>query len=131
MPFTAKPLAVMGHDGRCTLMFLQEFIDGMHLTELAEKNKGLPDSVLEAGETIVRVAEMNEMYDLDIYYKNVMVRKQSGIWQPVLHDFNLMPQSEHPPNPFLTLAIKTGIRKKSHRDYRCLQEWRSYSKQCS
>jgi hypothetical protein len=131
LPYSAKPLLVMGHDGRCSLMFLQEFIDGIQLTELAEQNRGLPDSVLEAGEIIVRNAEMNELYDLDIFYKNVLVRKKSGVWQPVLHDFNLMPQTDKPPNPILALALKTGIRKKSHRDYRCLAEWRSFSEQCS
>jgi hypothetical protein len=131
LPFAAKPLAVMGHDGKCTLMFLQEFISGIPLTELGERNKGLPDSVLEAGETIVRIAEMNELYDMDLFYKNVLVRKQHGVWLPVIHDFNLMPQTEHPPNPFLALALKTGMRKKSHRDYRCLEEWREFSIKCA
>ena len=48
-----------------------------------------------------------------------------------IHDFNLMPQHRYPPNPILALAFKTGLRKNSHRDYRCLQQWRSYSEQCS
>jgi hypothetical protein len=131
LPFAARPLAVMGLDGECSLMFLQEFVEGMVLAELAEKNKGLPESVLEAGKTIVRVAELNGLHDLDIFYKNVLVREDSGVWLPVVHDFNQMPQDRHPPNPFLALAIKTGLRKRSHRDYRCLREWHSYSEQCA
>ena len=131
LPFAAKPISVMGHDGKCSLMFLQEFIDGVQLTELAERNNGLPDSVLEDGETIVRVAEMNGLHDLDLFYKNVLVRQHAGVWHPAIHDFNLMPQHQYPPNPFLALAFKTGLRKNSHRDHRCLEQWRSYSEQCS
>ncbi|NND45891.1 MAG: hypothetical protein HKN58_11255 [Xanthomonadales bacterium] len=131
LPYAAKPLAVIGHDGRYSLLFLQEFIDGIPLTTLAEQNKGLPDSVLESGETIVRAAEMNDLHDLDLFYKNIMVRKVRGAWQPVIHDFNQMPQHLFPPNPVLKLAFKSGARKFSHRDYRCLQEWRDYSEQCS
>ena len=130
-PFAAKPISVMGHDGRCSLLFLQEFIEAVALSELAEKNKGLPDSVLKAGETIVRVAEHNGLHDLDLFYKDVLLRKQSGIWLPVLHDFNLMPQHEHPPNPILALAFKSGMRKNSYRDHRHLEQWHSYSKRCA
>lgn len=130
-PYAAKPLAVIGHDGRYSLLFLQEFIDGIPLTELGRQNKGLPDSVLEAGEVIVRMAELNELYDLDLFYKNILVRQVRGVWRPVIHDFNLMPQHLHARSPILKLAFRTGLRKPSHRDYRCLQQWRSYSEECS
>lgn len=131
LPYAAKPLSVIGHDGRYSLLFLQEFINGIPLTALAEQNKGLPDSVLEAGETIVRAAEMNDLHDLDLYYKNILVRQVKGVWQPVVNDFNLMPQHLFPPNPVIKLAFRTGARKFSHRDHRCLQQWRDYSEQCS
>ena len=104
LPFAAKPISVMGHDGRCSLLFLQEFIEGVPLIELAEQNKGLPDSVLEAGETIVKVAEHNGLHDLDLDYKKILIREQAGIWLPVVHDFNLMPQHKHPPNPILCVG---------------------------
>jgi hypothetical protein len=130
LPYAAKPLTVIGHDGKYSLLFLQEFIDGIPLTALAEQNHGLPDSVLEAGETIVRAAEMNDLHDLDLYYKNILVRQIKGVWQPAIHDFNLMPQHMFPPNPVVKLAFRTGARKFSHRDYRCLLEWRAYSEAC-
>ena len=40
-----------------------------------------------------------------------------------LYDFNLMPQHLHAPNPFVWLALRLGLRRKSHRDYRNLKKW--------
>jgi predicted Ser/Thr protein kinase len=131
LPFTAKPISVLGHDGRCSLMFLQEFVDGIPLTELAEKNKGLPDSVLEDGEIIVRHAEMNGYHELDLHYKDVLVRNQAGVWHPVLHDFNKMTKTEPQPDSLLTKVFKTGKDKKSRRDHKHLAEWRDFSQKCS
>ena len=50
--------------------------------------------------------------------------------QQVIHDFNLVPQYQFPPNPFLAFAYLTGIRKKSHRDWRCLKGWQEWSEHC-
>ena len=131
LPYVAKPIAVMGHDGSHSLLFLQEFIDGVTLKELAEKNKGLPESVLEAGETIVFEAELHDIHDLDLGYDQILVRKNKGVWLPVLSDFNEIPKSEKPSNPFSSLALKTGLRKKNHGDRKNLQQWRAYSAQCA
>lgn len=130
LPFTAKPIAVMGHDGKSTLLFLQEFVDGISVKELAERNKGLPDSVLEAGETIVRVAEMNELYDLGLSLDSAYARKNAGVWTPVLHDFNQPPQAEKQSGGFFSKAFG-GNNKKSKRDYQAIAEWRAWSAQCS
>ena len=127
LPFTAKPLAVMGHDGKCSLMFLQEFINGVKLSELAERNKGIPESVLEAGETIVRDAELNELFELDLDANDILVRKQAGRWLPVLTDFNHVTKKEASSNPLRKFALKTGMRKKSHQDYKHLEQWRALS----
>jgi hypothetical protein len=131
LPFTAKPLAVLGHDGKSTLMFLQEYIDGVFIKELAEKNKGLPASVLEAGETIIRSAEMNDLHNLGLGIDTAMVRKQAGVWLPVLHDFNQVPKADTSSNSFLSRAFKGGAGKKAKADYQSLAEWRSYSAKCS
>jgi hypothetical protein len=42
-----------------------------------------------------------------------------------------MPQHLHPPNPFLAIAYRTGLRAKSHRDRRCIAQWRSFSAECA
>lgn len=131
LPLSAKPLAVLGHDGSCSLVFLQEYIQGTPLTELGRQRKGLPESVLEAGEAIVRAAESHALHDLDLFYRNILCRERDGVWQPVIHDFNLMPQHLFPPNPLLKLAFSLGIRRPSHRDYRCIAQWREYSRECA
>jgi hypothetical protein len=128
--YAAQPVAVLGEDGAHSLIFLQEFIHGLALTRLGKKEGGLPDSVLEAGERIIRIAELNGLHDLDLFYRNILCRQADGVWQPVIHDFNLMPQHLFPPNPFLKLALKLGVRKPSHRDYRCIAQWRAYSSEC-
>ena len=129
-PFAARPIEVLGLDDGYSLCFLQEFIDGPSLVELAQTNHGLPQTVLDAGRLICEKAEAAGLHDLDIFYKNVLVREQNGTWLPVIHDFNLVPQYQYPPNPFHALAYFTGLRKKSHRDWRCLKGWQDWSDQC-
>lgn len=129
--FTARPLGVLGGDGRHGLVFLQSFIDGIPLVQLGREQGGLPSSILAAGATIVARAEAAGLHDLDLYYRNILVWQQNGEWLPALHDFNLMPQHLFPPNPFLYIAYRTGIRKKSHRDHRCIAQWKRFSDACA
>ena len=129
-PYAAQPIEVLGVDDGYSLCFLQEFIDGPALVELAQTNHGLPQTVLDAGRLICEKAEASGLHDLDIFYKNVLVREKEGTWLPVIHDFNLVPQCQYPPNPFLALAYFTGLRRKSHRDWRCLKGWQDWSDHC-
>ena len=55
--YTAKPLAVIGGDGRHDLAFLQSFVDGIPLVRLGRENRGLPAELLAAGREIVRLVE--------------------------------------------------------------------------
>ena len=129
-PYAARPIEVLGVDDGYSLCFVQEFIDGPSLVELAQKNHGLPQSVLDAGHLICKRAEAAGLHDLDLFYKNILIRKQNDTWLPVIHDFNLVPQYQYPPNPFLALAYLTGLRRKSHRDWRCLKGWQDWSDHC-
>ena len=129
-PFAARPIDVLGVDDGYSLCFLQEFINGPALVELAQKNHGLPQSVLDAGRLICEKAEVSGLHDLDLFYKNILLRKRDDTWLPVIHDFNLVPQYQYPPNPFLALAYRTGLRRKSHRDWRCLKGWQDWSDYC-
>lgn len=128
-PYAAAPVTVVG-GGQHALAFVQEFIEGLSLVELGRRDGGLPDSVLRAGADILRQADRAGLYDLDLYYRNILVRERDGQWLPVLHDFNLMPQYRFPPNPFLWLAYRTGLRHKSHRDRRCIAQWHAFSREC-
>lgn len=128
--FTAEPLAILGGDDGHDLAFVQEFIEGIPLVELGQRERGLPESVLEAGRTILAGAEAAGLFDLDLYYRNILLRRDDDSWIPVLHDFNLLPQHLFPPNPFLALAYLLGLRKKSHRDRRCIAQWKRFSQAC-
>ena len=127
LPFTAKPLSVLGHDGRCSLVFLQELLSGVSLTELAERNRGLPASVLEAGEIIVRDAEMNGLHELDLAPGDVMVRQVSGSWQPVMYDFNHYVSKPEPSGSLLGKVFGSAEKKRSRQDYKHLAQWRALS----
>lgn len=129
--YAARPLALTGQDGAGPAGFVQERIDGVPLVELGRREGGLPRSVLEAGDRIVARAEAAGLHDLDLYYENVLLRRCDGEWLPALHDFNLLPQYLYPPNPFLAFAYRSGLRRKSHRDYRCIRQWRAFSAACA
>lgn len=129
--YAAKPLAVLGQDDGFSPAFLQERVEGLPLTELGMREGGLPGEVIAAGKQIVRLAEAAGLHDLDLFFRNILVRESQDGWAPVIHDFNLVPQHLFPPNPFLYLAYRLGIRKNSHRDYRCIRQWREFSDSCS
>ena len=128
-PYSAKPIMVQGHDGSVSLCFMQEFIEGIPLTQLAEQNRGLPASVLEAGELIARAAGQAGLHDLDLDYKNVLVRQQSGRWLPVIHDFNQVP-GDHSGSGAIMGLLKKGMGRKPKDNYQYIQQWLQYSEQC-
>ncbi|MBT8436922.1 MAG: hypothetical protein KJP11_06090 [Gammaproteobacteria bacterium] len=119
----AQPFRVYPSSSKYTHCMIQEYISGRTLKDLIIELGHLPREVLEAGYRIVRQAEENGVHDLDISSKNVMIVDQRDELIPKLYDFNLMPQCQHAPNPFLWLAIKLGIRARSYRDYRNLKKW--------
>jgi hypothetical protein len=121
--FAAKPIKITGVDDGYSLVFIQELIEGVTLTELAGQLGGVPDETLRAGELIVRAAEAAGLHDIDLTYPNILVRKTGDGWMPAIYDFNLLPQHLYPPNPVLAIAYRSGLRRKSHRDYRAIRDW--------
>ncbi len=122
--YIAKPFRLYSFTSGQTHSIIQERVTGTVLEDLIKKLGYLPKEILEAGYTIVKQAELNDIHDLDISVGNLVVNNIDGKWKPKLYDFNLMPQYLFPPNPIISLAIKTGIRKKSYRDYRSLRNWK-------
>ena len=122
-PYIAAPYRVFTRHSSFTHSFVQEYIEGITLKQLITRSGYLPDEVLEAGYTIVRSAEACGIHDIDIFEENVLVIRSGGIWIPKLYDFNLLPQHMNPPNLFIALGIKTGLCRKSRRDYRNLRNW--------
>jgi len=93
------------------------------LEDLINELGYLPQEIRDAGHKIVQYAEKNNIHDLDISVGNVKIYKSNDIWRPILYDFNIMPQYLYPPNIFVALGYKLGVRKKSFRDYRSLKNW--------
>jgi tRNA A-37 threonylcarbamoyl transferase component Bud32 len=121
--YIAQPFRVYPASSEYTHCMIQEYVSGPTLKDLIIKLGHLPREVLDAGYHIVGKAEANGVHDLDISSKNVMIVEQGGELVPKLYDFNLMPQCQHAPNPFLWLAFKLGLRARSYRDYRNLKKW--------
>jgi serine/threonine protein kinase len=130
--YVAEPYQLFSPEQGYDLAFVQEYVDGIWLEELMEQSRGLPETVLEAGYYIVEQAAKLGLYDLDIPPGNIRLRQNdSGEWIPKLYDFNLMPQHIRPPNPFMAIGFKLGLRSKNHRDYRSLKHWDYLGKQAS
>ena len=128
--YVAEPYRLLRPDQGYDLAFVQEYIDGIWLEELMEQSKGLPEAVLRIGYYIVEQAAKVGLYDLDIPPGNIRLRQNAqGDWIPKLYDFNLMPQYICPPNPFMAIGFKLGLRSKNHRDYRSLKHWDYLGKQ--
>ena len=122
-PYIAKPYRLYSRQSEFTHSIVQEYVAGENLKILIKQLGYLPAEILKAGYNIVSEAEKNGIHDLDISVGNIMVNRREGEWKPKLYDFNLMPQYLFPPNPVAGLAIKLGLRSKSHRDYRSLKNW--------
>lgn len=127
--YIAKPCKVYSASSEYTQCVIQERVYGESLYEVINKLGYLPVEILDAGRSIVRIAEKNGIHDLDISVGNVMIKKIEKKWVPTLYDFNIMPQYLFPPNIIVGLGYKLGIRKKSFRDYRSLRNWERRGKQ--
>ena len=126
--YIAKPYRVHPLSSNYTHSIVQEYVTGKTLKALVAELGHLPNEILEAGYDIVKHTEAHGIHDLDISSGNIIVSRLDGKWRPKLYDFNLIPQHMFPPNPFLGLAIKLGLRGKSFRDYRNLKKWESRGK---
>ena len=128
--YVAKPYRLLQPEQGYELAFIQEYIDGVWLEDLMQQCGGLPNEVLQAGYEIVKYAAEVGLYDLDIPPGNIrLVKDKHGAWLPKLYDFNLMPQHQCPPNPFMAIGFMLGLRSKNHRDYRSLKHWSYLGKQ--
>ena len=127
--YVAEPYRLLRPEQGFDLAFVQEYVDGIWFEELIEQCHGLPDEVLKAGYYIVEEAAKLGLYDLDISPGNIrLIQNELGVWAPKLYDFNLMPQYLCPPNPFMAMGFKLGLRSKNHRDYRSLKQWEYFGR---
>ena len=119
----AQPYAVFAQRGDYSHALVQQWIDGEQLGTLYRRQGYIPDHIIAQGFAIVEAASGAGLYDLDMNTGNVFVVGAGDNARLVLCDFNMVPQHLYPPNPFLALAYRLGIRPKSYRDERNLRKW--------
>ncbi len=106
--YTAKPIRVVGQDGKLSLCFLQEFVDGITLEELGERYGHIPGYLMRTGEAIARVCEEHTIKGVDEFMKGVKLRQKASTWVPVMFDFKHIPNDgprEIKPNLLQRLGI--------------------------
>lgn len=108
--YTAKPIRVIGQDGKLSLCFLQEYVDGITLEELGERYGRLPGYLMKTGEAIARVCEEHSIKGVDDFMKGVKVRQSASTWIPVMFDFKHIP-TDRPKEVKPSLMQRLGLNK--------------------
>ena len=75
---------------------------------------------------LVSLSHQAKLYDIDLHAMNVMVDRKAG--GPKLFDFNQIPFTERPQNPFIGLALKLGLLGRESRDLRKLARFQNYDR---
>jgi len=89
--YTAKPLRVIGQDGKGSLCFLQEYVEGITLEALGERYGSIPGYLMKTGEMIARTCEEHSIKGVDDFMKGVRLRQNASTWVPVMFDFKHIP----------------------------------------
>jgi hypothetical protein len=74
----------------------------------------------------VSLSHAAKLYDIDLHAMNVMVDRRAG--GPKLFDFNQIPFTERPQNPFVGFALKLGLLSKESRDLRKLARFNNFDR---
>ena len=76
---------------------------------------------------ILRLSHAAGLYDVDLHSMNVFVaQEQSGELVPKLFDFNLIPFTVRPQNPFVGWLLALGLVSKESRDRRRLRAFHDF-----
>jgi len=92
--YTAKPLRVIGQDGKASLCFLQEFIDGITLEQLGDRYGQIPGYLMRTGEAIARACDEHSIKGVDDFMQDVKLRQSASTWVPVMFDFKHIPSDK-------------------------------------
>jgi SAM-dependent methyltransferase len=107
----------------------QEPIDGALYYFYKRQRKGdiLPSFAGHLRE-ILSLSHAAGLYDVDLHAMNVLVfREPSGDLVPKLFDFNLIPFTERPQNPFVGWLLKAGLLSRESRDRRRLRRFNDFT----
>jgi hypothetical protein len=105
----------------------QEPLDGPLYYFFEQDGNDVPESFADQLREILRLSHQAELYDVDLHAMNVLVARDSaGEPVPKLFDFNLIPFTLRPQNPFVGWLLKMGLLSKESRDLRRLRRFHKY-----
>src|SRR5690349_9935784 len=104
--YVAEPIGFVVEPG--FQMSLQECVDG-EVYYFAQRDHAdfISPKFMEDLANVVTLSHEAQLYDIDLHAMNVMVDRHKGT--PKLFDFNQIPFTERPQNPFVGLALKLGL----------------------
>lgn len=123
--YVAEPLGFVVEPG--FQMSLQECVDGeVYYFAQREQADFISPRFMEDLANLVKLSHEAKLYDIDLHAMNVMVDKRTG--SPKLFDFNQIPFTERPQNPFVGFALKSGLLGKESRDLRKLARFNNFDR---
>jgi SAM-dependent methyltransferase len=106
----------------------QEPIEGDLYYFVHRRNRAaIPESFMGHLQEVLRLSHDAGLYDVDLHSMNVFVaREASGELVPKLFDFNLIPFTVRPQNPFVGWLLALGVVSKESRDRRRLRGFHDF-----
>jgi len=123
--YIAEPLGFVVEPG--FQMSLQECLDG-EVYYFAQRDHAdfISPRFMQDLAELVSLSHQAKLYDIDLHAMNVMVDRKAGT--PKLFDFNQIPFTERPPNPFIGFALKVGLLGRGSRDNRKLANFNDFGR---
>jgi len=123
--YVAEPLGFVVQPG--FQMSVQELVDGeVYYFAQREHAEFISPRFMEDLAELVKLSHEAQLYDIDLHAMNVMVDREKGT--PKLFDFNQIPFTERPQNPFIGLALKLGLLGRESRDLRKLARFNNFDR---
>jgi len=123
--YVAEPLGFVVEPG--FQMSVQELVDGeVYYFAQREHAAFISQHFMKELAELVKLSHEANLYDIDLHAMNVMVDRHKGT--PKLFDFNQIPFTERPQNPFIGLALKLGLLGRESRDLRKLARFNNFDR---
>jgi ubiquinone/menaquinone biosynthesis C-methylase UbiE len=123
--YVAEPLGFVVQPG--FQMSVQECLEG-EVYYFAHKQRAtfISPRFMDHLAELVSLSHAARLYDIDLHAMNVMVDRRAGT--PKLFDFNQIPFTERPQNPFVGLALRLGWMGRESRDLRKLARFGNFDR---
>jgi ubiquinone/menaquinone biosynthesis C-methylase UbiE len=123
--YVAEPIGFIVEPG--FQMSLQECLDG-EVYYFAQRDHAafISPKFMDDLAELVSLSHAADLYDIDLHAMNVMVDRQAG--GPKLFDFNQIPFTERPQNPFVGFALRMGLLGRGSRDLRKLARFNNFER---